>query len=235
MTTPQRPTQFIQSDISRGQQDVNAIYIFERGPAKVRIKIRSDSHDFQSYARVELLSPTDLKWSVVGHVPFTDMKTPHKLAYSKTGVAPGNFHADFDRLLIIADSLLGLATIPSPGPAVVLIFADAPEGNSVEAALIGPKFYKDEKAALQRFAEYFVPRIRDNVDLHKSLAICLGLDEEEDFSETIAKIPDEQLLKMVAAGQQDYLQMLCEDYVSHQVMIGGQAFYRIEPVPGALD
>jgi hypothetical protein len=51
MTKTKRPTKFIQHDIARGRQDVNAVFMFERGPAKVRILIRSDSYDFQSYAR----------------------------------------------------------------------------------------------------------------------------------------------------------------------------------------
>jgi hypothetical protein len=234
MKKPQRPTHFIQHDIARGRQDVNAIYIFERGPAKVRTMIRSDSCDFQSYARIEILSTSELKWNVVGHIPFTEMQTPHKLYY-RTGPIPAEtFNADFDKLLSIVDGLLGLASTPAPSPAVVLVFADAPEGTSVEDALIGPKFFKDERAAMQRFAEYFVPRIRDNEALSKALATCLDLDQEDDFSEIIVKIPEAELIKMVVAGQQDHLRTLCDEYVSHQMIIGGQAFYRIETVPESI-
>ncbi|MHC5194744.1 hypothetical protein ACYSUW_13415 [Pseudomonas frederiksbergensis] len=230
-----RPTQFIQSDIARGTQTVNATYIFDRGPTKVRIKISSDSSDFQSFARVELFSPSDLKWNVVGHIPFAQMKTPHKLAYVTNGTAKEHFTADFDKLLGIADGLLGVTAAPTAGAAVVLFFADIPEGHSFEAGLIGPKFFKDQRSALLRFAQYLVPRIRDNDELSESLAICLGLEGDDDYAEVIAKLPEAELLRLLGDSQEDHLMILCDDYVSHQVMTGAQAFYSVEPVPATLD
>lgn len=231
----QRPTQFIQADIALGRQSVNATFIFERGPARVRIKICSDSYDFQSFARAELFSPTDLKWNVVGHIPYAEMKTPHKLAYIQTGKAKDNFMADFDKLLGIVDGLVGGGTPVATGPAVVLFFADIPEGHSVEDGLIGPKFFKDQRSALLRFAQYLVPRIRDNSELSESLAICLGLEEDADYAAVIAKLPETELLKLLGDSQEDHLMILCDDYVSYQVMTGAQAFYRVEPVPPTLD
>lgn len=231
MIKTKRPTKFIQHDIARGQQDVNAVFMFERGPAKVRILIRSDSYDFQSYARAEVLSPSDLKWNTAAHIPFAEMQTPHKLYYRVGPIAVETFNADFDKLLGIVDGLIGFAPKASSKPAVVLFFADAPEGTSVEDALIGPKFFNNEQAALQRFAEYFVPRTRDMEEMYEPLAISLGLDEKDNISETIAKIPDSMLIKMVMAGKREHLMKLCDSYVSHQAMVGGQAFYRIEPVP----
>lgn len=231
----QRPTQFIHSDIARGRQSVNAIFLFNRGTAKARIKICSDSYDFQSFARVELFSPTELKWNVVGHIPYTEMNTPHKLAYIPTGTAKDNFMADFDRLLGIVDGLVGFTAPAATGPAVVLFFADIPEGHSFEAGLVGPKFFSDQRSALLRFAQYLVPRIRDNAELSESLAICLGLDEEADYESVIAKLPDAELLNLLADSQEDHLMILCDDYVSYQVMTGAQAFYRLEPVPATRD
>jgi hypothetical protein len=232
----QRPTQFIHSDIARGRQSVNAIFLFDRGTAKARIKICSDSYDFQSFARVELFSPTDLNWNVVGYIPYPEMKTPHKLAYLPTGTAQENFMADFDRLLAIVDGLVGFVAAPAAtGPAVVLFFADIPEGHSVEAGLIGPKFFKDLRSALVHFAQYVAPRIRDNAELSNSLAICLGLEDDADYESVIAKLPDTELLKLLAESQEDHLMILCDDYVSFQVMTGSQAFYRVEQVPATLD
>lgn len=231
----QRITKFIQSDIATGRQAVNAVFIFERGPAKVRIKIQSDSCDFQSFARVELFSPTDMKWAVVGHIPYAEMKTPHKLAYIRNGAVMSNFQQDFDKLLGIADGLLGFKPAAGSTPGVVLVFAEVPEGQPVESGLFGPKFYKNKREALQRFAEYFVLRIRENENLRESLANCLCIDGGYDYAEVIAKLPDAELLKMVAASEEDHLQSLCEDYVSHQVLIGNQAFYCIEEVPDSLD
>ncbi|MGE8063752.1 hypothetical protein [Pseudomonas sp. NPDC089569] len=231
----QRPTQFLQSDIARGRQSVNAIFIFDRGTAKVRIKICSDSYDFQSFARVELFSATDHKWNVVGHIPYPEMKTPHSLAYTQTGTDKNNFMADFDRLLGIVDGLLGGVSPVKTGPAVVLFFADIPEGHSVESGLIGPKFFKDQRSALLRFAQYFVPRIRDNAELSESLAICLGMVEDADYELRIAQMTESELLNLLADSQEDHLMFLCDDYVSYQVMTGAKAFYRVAQVPASLD
>jgi hypothetical protein len=231
----QRPTQFIHSDIARGRQSVNAIFLFNRGTAKVRIKICSDSYDFQGFARVELFSPTNLDWNVVGHIPYPEMKTPHKLAYMPTGTARENFMADFDRLLGIVDGLVGSAPPAASGPAYVLFFADIPEGHSVESGLIGPKLFKDQQSALIRFVQYLVPRIGDNDELRELLAICLGLEEEADCAAVIDKLPDTELLKLLADCQLEHLMILCDSYVSHQVMTGSQAFYRVEQVPATLD
>ncbi len=231
----QRPTQFIHSDIARGRQSVNAIFLFERGTAKARIKICSDSYDFQSFARVELFSPTDLKWNVVGHIPYPEMKTPHKLAYSPTGTAKDNFMADFDRLLGIVDGLVGFAPAAANGPAYVLFFADIAEGDSVEAGLIGPKFFKDERSALMGFVQYLVPHVGDNAELRELMAICLGMEEEADCAAVSETLPETELLSLLADSQLEHLMILCDSYVSHQVMTGAQAFYRVDQVPATLD
>jgi hypothetical protein len=73
------------------------------------------------------------------------MQTPHKLYYRIGPIAAETFNADFDKLLGIVDGLIGFAPKPPSEPAVVLFFADAPEGTSVEDALIGPKFSKASK------------------------------------------------------------------------------------------
>lgn len=231
----QHPTQFIQADIARGTQTVNATYIFDRGPTKVRIRISSDSSDFQSFARVELFSPADLKWNVVGNIPFAQMKTPHKLAYVANGTAKDHFKADFDKLLGIADGLLGVKAPSTSGASVVLYFADIPEGESFESGLVGPKFFKDQRSAMVRFAQYVAPRIRDNAELSNSLAICLGLEDEADYASVIAKLPDTELLRLLGDSQENHLVILCDDYVSFQAATGAQAFYRVESVPATLD
>ncbi|MDF9779045.1 hypothetical protein [Pseudomonas baetica] len=231
----QRPTQFIHSDIARGRQSVNAIFLFDRGTAKARIKICSDAYDFQSFARVELFSTTNLDWNVVGYIPYPEMKTPHKLAYMPTGTDRENFMADFDRLLGIVDGLVGVASPVTTGPVFVLFFADIPEGHSVEAGLIGPKFFKDQRSALIRFVQYLAPRIGDNDELRELLAICLGLEEEADCAAVIEKLPETELLNLLADSQLEHLMILCDSYVSHQVMTGSLAFYRVEQVPATLD
>jgi hypothetical protein len=175
-----------------------------------------------------------MKWTVAGYIHYAEMMTPHKLAYVRNGTVMSNFQQDFDKLLGIADSLLGFKPTSVSAPGVVLVFADVPEGQPVESGLMGPKFYKSKREALQRFAEYFVMRIRDNENLTESLAICLGIDEE-DYAEVIKKLPEVELLKMLAASEENHLLILCEDYVSLQVQVGNQAFYFIEAVPDSLD
>lgn len=83
------------------------IYRLEEGEQKfkVRIRIKSDSYDFQSYAIAEVYSPHTLSWNELDKIPYGNMRTPAKLAY-KTGATIKEFEGDFDTLLERAKIIL---------------------------------------------------------------------------------------------------------------------------------
>lgn len=82
----QAPSRFIQRDIGLNGQTAKAVYVFERGPHKVRITVCSDSVEAQCFARAEVFTSA-LQWSVVSYLQRSQMSTPVSLAYRSP--APG--------------------------------------------------------------------------------------------------------------------------------------------------
>lgn len=70
-------------DIDKHNDDVNCIDVFEFGKFKCKIDIRSNVYDFQSHAVGYVWSKYTFSWNYVDSIPFTLMKTPHKLVYDK--------------------------------------------------------------------------------------------------------------------------------------------------------
>ena len=93
----------ISQQISKGRQSMEAerIVAFETNDRKikVRIKIKSDSYDFQSFARAEAFNPQSLEWNPIASIPYSNMKTKTGLVYQQGEVGPGAFEADFNTLL----------------------------------------------------------------------------------------------------------------------------------------
>jgi hypothetical protein len=98
----------IHRDIAKGRQSVVFTETLQVGAAKLRIRIESDSYDFQCSARIEAFSPTDLKWNPLAHIHHANMKTPDKLVYhpANEGTNPAYFQADRDNLLNQARAIL---------------------------------------------------------------------------------------------------------------------------------
>lgn len=90
--------------VSAGQQSVTATRVLDVGGKMLRFRVKSDSYDFQSYARAELWSRSDGKWNEVHSIPYGLMKTPHQLFYlpNRSGVAIGRFEADLEQLQKVA-------------------------------------------------------------------------------------------------------------------------------------
>ena len=85
----------IKDEYSRGTQSVNYVKIIENAEGtKIKIDIKSDSYDFQSYARVSAFSPTDLKWNTISSIAFSEMKTPAQLYYKIGGKSPASIVSD---------------------------------------------------------------------------------------------------------------------------------------------
>lgn len=95
--------------IVRGGQFVDASVIGTLCGHKVRISIRSDSYDFQCYARIHVWRPAMLDWSHVHAIPYQQMRTKPGLCYlpNGAGMAPGNFAADIAELMRVAKEVLG--------------------------------------------------------------------------------------------------------------------------------
>lgn len=99
----------LSEQLSKGQQCLSAERIIalsdESTKAKIRIRIKSDSYDFQSYARVDVCSPATLSWNRIGEIPYANMSTPFKLGY-KQGAGIELFEADFAKLVEQAKIIL---------------------------------------------------------------------------------------------------------------------------------
>jgi len=98
----------ITSEIGKGSQDV----LFTRvvrltDGTKLRVKIRSDSYDFQSYARVHRWDGTE--WKLVHSVHYSKMATPAGLYVRFNRVADSTFKKDLDELLRVASAVLEVA------------------------------------------------------------------------------------------------------------------------------
>lgn len=100
----------IKEDYSLGTQSASVSKIIEGDNGlKIKIDIKSDSYDFQSYARVSVFS--DLKWNIVDTIAYSNMQTPHKLYYHSQGkpantLAP-HFSQDIQTLTTNAEAILG--------------------------------------------------------------------------------------------------------------------------------
>lgn len=89
----------IEETISRSEQDVNYLLIANLDGHKVRVMIRSNTYDFQSHAKAEVWSKTDMRWNPVTHRTPGSMQTPFKLYYSKEWNRADHFGEDCRYLL----------------------------------------------------------------------------------------------------------------------------------------
>ena len=91
--------------ISKGTQDVTYKEIFELNGRKVKVEVKSDSYDFQCYARVKVL---DLHngWYVLYAIPHSEMKTRSGLYYVENWKDEKYFMEDVESLKKMAKELL---------------------------------------------------------------------------------------------------------------------------------
>lgn len=95
------------SHITRSRDDVIFTANYNIGGFKVRVKIRSNSYDFQSYAIVEVWNKDLLKWNRLESIHYSDMKTPAGLNYQpKSVVLDSQFVDDTNALVKMAEGLL---------------------------------------------------------------------------------------------------------------------------------
>ena len=93
---------------SVGFGDQYAIFerIFSFGDKKLKIAIKSDAYDIQSYARMYIFSPTLMQWNILNDIHYSLMATEHKLYSKKSRVTVANFENDAKKLTDIAKQIL---------------------------------------------------------------------------------------------------------------------------------
>ena len=98
----------LEETINEGRQDVTARRVLSLGDFKVRLTIKSDSYQFQSFARAEVWNPATLSWNQVHSIHYAEMATPEGLCYhpNKSGLKITHFTRDFDRLLTMVKQII---------------------------------------------------------------------------------------------------------------------------------
>lgn len=93
----------IHVEVSAGSGQTNTYTeTLKVGAHKLRIRISSDSYDFQSSARIEVWRPADLKWSFIADIHYSRMATRASYVHA----TPTHFKADRDNLLAQALQIL---------------------------------------------------------------------------------------------------------------------------------
>ena len=84
--------------VKYGQQTL-ATWAYSSGELRMRITIRSDSSDFQSYAHAEMWDARGMQWNPVASVHFAEMKTPPGMYAQNSWSNESAYKADHDELL----------------------------------------------------------------------------------------------------------------------------------------
>lgn len=100
----------IQHVIARGQQDYSLLSVFSINNLRLRVQIKSDAYDFQSYARIDMFHKGEGKWERVADIPFAAMHTKSGLHYLPKPPTDSDFDADRLELIRLAKEILGLRT-----------------------------------------------------------------------------------------------------------------------------
>lgn len=101
--------EIIETTISKGSQSLEYKQLINYKGYKLRINIKSDSYEPQSYARISILK--DLKWEILDYIPSSQMSTNSELVYQPRyrqnyDMAEKEFLKDSDLLVKNAIELL---------------------------------------------------------------------------------------------------------------------------------
>lgn len=77
MATVKTKEELIEEIISKGSQSVSYREIYKVSNYKIKLEIKSDAYDMQSYARAYVLK--DLEWSLIYSIPYSKMTTPFNI------------------------------------------------------------------------------------------------------------------------------------------------------------
>ena len=87
---------------SSSSQSISRRVIYEFKELKIKLELKSDSYQQQSYARASALD--GLEWKTIYSIPYSEMRTPKGLCYcvpyrdEKAPNAKKEFDRDIDRL-----------------------------------------------------------------------------------------------------------------------------------------
>ena len=90
----------IESIIYAESQSINYREIYMLGKTKIKLELKSDSYNEQSYATAYALD--GLEWKLIYSIPYSQMKTEskliYKMAYKNDNEAKNEFELDVQRL-----------------------------------------------------------------------------------------------------------------------------------------
>ena len=89
--------QLLHLEIGKGRQDVTATALFDMNGHRLRARIKRDSYDFQSSARMERWNGKE--WKFLADIHYSKMTTPEKLHYKQDWESVSHFNADLTTLL----------------------------------------------------------------------------------------------------------------------------------------
>ena len=218
----QAPSRFIQRDIGLNGQTAKAVYVFERGPHKVRITVCSDSVEAQCFARAEVFTSA-LQWSVVSYLQRSQMSTPVSLAYRSPAPGFDAFERDYLALLGQVDQILGITKTDLASEIFALVFLDADVDDSIDDAVVGPTFFEDARSALLKVGSYVARVAAGDEALGERIRNAFGswasepaVMDEAWFNHWFQQLNSEQLESVLDA------------FIGHRGREGRICFYRVE-------
>ena len=96
----------IEETINKNGQSLIAQQIFKLNDFKVRLTVKSDSYNFQSYARASVWNPSEMQWNHVHSINYDQMSTEPALAYAAFPVKMLAFNYDMKELLKMTKTIL---------------------------------------------------------------------------------------------------------------------------------
>lgn len=218
----QAPSRFIQCDIALNGQIAKAVYVFDRGPHKVRITVCSDSVEAQCFARAEVFTSA-LQWSVVSYLQRSQMSTPVSLAYRSPAPGFDAFERDYQALLGQVDQILGMTKADLPSEIFALVFLDADVDDSIDDAVVGPTFFEDARSALLKVGSYVARVAAGDEALGESIRNAFGSGPSE------AEVLDEAWFNHWFQHLNcEQLEGVLDSFIGHRGREGRICFYRVE-------
>ena len=93
----------ISKQVCNGRQDVIFKEVLGHGDIRLKVRIKSDSYDFQSSASIKVWDAANNRWNEVHTLHYSNMQTPHSLRYRGDERAMGqHFAADRKELIRVA-------------------------------------------------------------------------------------------------------------------------------------
>ncbi len=150
-SSPEQPTlKTVQKEIAKGDQYMHYTEIVDIAGEKLKISIKSDAYESQTYARIKVFSPTEKTWNDLASIHYSKMQTPAKLVYKASHDDPAHYQADRNALIDTACSVLGIERNPKAAKATQSADQDARHGQSFDAVAEQQGWTIDSQATVMR-------------------------------------------------------------------------------------